>query len=193
MGRRNKLLLPFQGRALVVHTLAALQETTARPILVVTGHEAEQVETALSDFEVTFVHNPDYAEGMGTSLRVGIEAAPLNATGYLICLADLPLLNAQDLTLLIDAFQSAYAKDPDVIVVPQHQGRQGHPVLFSARYRVDLLALRGAQGGRRILQQNLEHILPVDMPNAHSFQDIDTPEGYEALRRTSTVHRTRPC
>ena len=76
MGAINKLVGEIGGKPLVRIAAEQALASQAGPVIVVTGHQREQVEAALKDLDVRFVHNPDYAEGLGTSLRAGIGAVP---------------------------------------------------------------------------------------------------------------------
>src|SRR5262249_57745374 len=76
------------------------------------------------------VHKPDFAQGLGTSLRAGIAAVPVDADGAIICLGDMPQVDASLIDRLIGAF------DPDrgaLIVMPTVEGKRGNPVLWSRR------------------------------------------------------------
>ena len=72
MGARNKLLCEVEGEIMVARVVDQLLQTSARPIVVVTGHEAEELQAALTGRDLRFAHNDRYADGMSTSLRVGI-------------------------------------------------------------------------------------------------------------------------
>ncbi len=90
MGAVNKMLAEIGGKQLV--RIAAEQALASQPspVIVVTGHERERVEQALAGLPLKFVHNPDYAEGLGTSFKAGIAAVPAEADGAVICLGDMP-------------------------------------------------------------------------------------------------------
>ncbi len=181
MGGRNKLLLPFGGRPLVRHVVTTILASRADPVLVVLGHEAEAVRAALAELPVTFVYNPRHAEGMTTSIQAGVAAAPADVLGYMICLSDLPLIEAAEYDRLINAFREAHARDPACIVVPEFEGRRGNPVLFAAHYRAAILAEERLTGCRGLVQRHPEHVVRVPMPTDHILQDIDTPKAFAAL------------
>jgi len=95
MGGPNKLLAEIGGRPLIRIAVDEALKSRARPVVVVTGHQRERVESALSSLPVKFVHNPNFAEGLGTSLKTGIAAlgrrwmAPLFA--WATCPKSMPL------------------------------------------------------------------------------------------------------
>ena len=79
MGAINKMLAEIGGKPLVRIAADQAVASRAKPVIVVTGHEREKVEAALKGLPVRLVHNPDYAEGLGTSLKAGIAAVPEEA------------------------------------------------------------------------------------------------------------------
>lgn len=184
MGGRNKLLLPFGGQPLVRHVVTTILDSQAVSVVVVLGYEAAAVRDALADLPVTFVYNPRHTEGMTTSIQAGVAAAPADAHGYMICLSDLPLIEASEYNRIIAAFQRAYARDPACIIVPEFNGQRGNPVLFAAYYRKAILSEQRLTGCRGLVQGHPEHVVRVAMPTDHILRDIDTPEAFEALRRT---------
>ncbi len=190
MGGRNKLLLPFGDQPLVRHVVTTILASRADPVLVVLGHEAEAVRTALAGLPILFVHNPRYAEGMTTSIQAGVAAAPADVLGYMICLSDLPLVESAEYDRLIDAFQEAHARDPACIVVPEFEGQRGNPVLFAAHYRTAILAEERLTGCRGLVQRHPEHVVRVSMPTDHILRDMDTAEMFAAL--TERASRKAP-
>src|SRR5256886_11407416 len=118
MGGPNKLLAEIAGRPLLRIVVEEALASHAKPVIVVVGHERAEVEQALAGLPVQFVHNPDFAQGLGTSLKAGIAAVPAEADGAIVCLADMPPVDARLLNRLIAAF------DPDpgaLTVMPTRQ------------------------------------------------------------------------
>ena len=138
MGAINKLIAEIGGKPLVRIAAEQALASRARPVIVVTGHERERVEAALAGLPVRFVHNPDYADGLGTSLKAGIAAVPADADGAIVCLGDMPQVDAALIDKLIAAF------DPErgaLVVVPSIDGQRGNPVVWSRRFFHDLMAI----------------------------------------------------
>ncbi len=123
MGAVNKLLIPIDGKPMVRRAAEAVLAAGLSPVLVVTGHQHEQVEGALKSLPVTFLNNKDYAAGMSTSLRVGLDAVPPASDGALVALGDMPLITAAELGQLVNAFNPVEGRS---IVVPNstRQARQ---------------------------------------------------------------------
>ena len=128
----NKLLADLGGKPLMRHCVEALLASNVKEIIVVTGNEAEGVKDALKPLAVSFIHNPQFAEGLSTSLKCGIEAVRADADGVLICLADMPLIDATTVNQLVSAFDTAEHRS---ICVPTYNGIRGNPVCPRAKRR----------------------------------------------------------
>jgi molybdenum cofactor cytidylyltransferase len=151
----------------------------AKPVIVVTGHERERVEAALNGLAVRIVHNPDYAEGLGTSLKAGIAAVPEDADGAIICLGDMPQVTSALIDKLIAAF------DPErgaLIVAPSINGRRGNPVVWSRRFFHDLMQVQGDIGARHLIGAYAEAVVEVPVADDAALTDVDTPESLSAVK-----------
>jgi molybdenum cofactor cytidylyltransferase len=177
---RNKLLLPFKGQPLIAHAVDTLMASKVDEIIVVLGHEADQVRAAIGNRGVKFVENPDYRLGLSTSVRAGFAAVPVQRTGIMIYLADQPLLDAGEVDFLIGALAEA-GKANKSIVVPLFRGQRGNPVILKATYKASLVAITGGTGCRRLIKQNPDQVLTVEMETDHVVRDIDTIEDYDRL------------
>jgi molybdenum cofactor cytidylyltransferase len=179
MGGPNKLLAEIRGRPLVRIVVEEALASHAKPVIVVVGHERGEVEKALGALPVQIVHNPDFAQGLGTSLKAGIAAVPADADGAIVCLADMPQVDAGLLNRLIVAF------DPDrgaLIVMPTVEGRRGNPVLWSRRFFPDLMAIEGDVGARHFIGRYSEAVVEVPLEGKAALVDVDTPEALVGVK-----------
>ena len=179
MGGPNKLLAEIGGRPLVRIVTEAALASRARPVIVVTGHQRDRVQAALAGLPVRFVHNPKFADGLGTSLRAGIAALPADADGAIVCLGDMPQVDAAIIDRLIGAV------DPDkgaLIAVPTIDGQRGNPVVWSRRFFPDLMAVEGDIGARYLIGRYGEAVTEVPLTGTAALTDIDTPEALAAVR-----------
>ena len=184
MGPVNKLLAPFGGRAMVRHVVDRIAGSSARPVVVVTGHEAERVRQALDGAGVSFVHNPAYREGLSGSVRAGLAALPDSAEAALVCLGDMPLVTSEHVERLVAAF------DPDEgreICVPVFEGKRGNPVLFARRFFTEMAAVRGDAGARHLIGEYEECVCEVAMGDRAVLVDVDSPEALRALGTRTQV------
>ena len=179
MGGPNKLLADIARRPLVRIAAEEALASRAKPVIVVTGHQREQVENALAGLPVELVHNPDFADGLGTSVRAGIAAVPADADGAIVCLGDMPQVDAGLIDRLIAAF------DPDqgaLVVMPTFEGRRGNPVLWSRRFFPDLTAIEGDVGARHLIGRYSEAVVEVPLEGKAALVDVDTPEALVGVR-----------
>jgi molybdenum cofactor cytidylyltransferase len=179
MGTINKLIAEIGGKPLVRIAAEQALASRAQPVIVVTGHERERVEAALAELPVRFVNNPDFADGLGTSLRAGIAAVPPDAEAAIVCLGDMPQVD----TGLIDKLIAAF--DPErgaLVVVPTFDGRRGNPVVWSRRFFRDLMSISGDIGARHLIGTYAEAVVEVPVAGEAALTDVDTPESFSAVK-----------
>jgi molybdenum cofactor cytidylyltransferase len=180
MGGPNKLLAELSGKPLVRIVTEQALASGASGVIVVTGHQAAEVEKALAGLKVKFVRNPDFAAGLASSVKTGIAAVPANADGAVVCLGDMPLIDAR----LIDRLIEAFAPDRgNLIAVPVSDGRRGNPVLWSRRFFDELMTLDGDIGARHLIAKHNQAVAEVPVEGHGAFLDIDTPEALAAARQ----------
>jgi molybdenum cofactor cytidylyltransferase len=177
MGGPNKLLSTVNGQPLVRIAAEAALKSKAASVTVVTGHRKDDVETALGGLRVKFIHNPDYEEGLSTSLRAGLQGLPADIDGAVVLLADMPAVDAATIDKLIGAFNPEQGA---LLVVPTFAGKRGNPVLWSSRYFPALMAVQGDTGGRHLIGENPEAVAEVEIGETVAL-DIDTPEALAAV------------
>ena len=177
MGATNKLLATVGGTPMVRRVAETALASSAAPVIVVTGHQAEAITAALTGLDVTSVHNPDYASGLAGSLKAGLTALPADSDAFVVCLADMPLIEPAHIDSLIAAFDASDRP----ICVPVHAGRRGNPVLWARRYIPDMLDLTGDQGARPLLETHAAAITEVPVSSDTIHADFDTPESLERL------------
>jgi molybdenum cofactor cytidylyltransferase len=181
MGSDNKLLAIIDGKPMLRHVAETLQASNVDDILMVTGHDADNVVKAVWDLGVPSVQNPDFAEGLSTSLKVGFEILSARADAIVVCLGDMPFVTPESLNKLIEAFDPAAEKS---IVVPTTSGKRGNPVLLSVQYLPDVMAITGDMGAKAVINSNDHAVEAVEIDSSEIFTDIDTPEILAALTRT---------
>ncbi len=179
MGGPNKLLAEIAGRPLIRIVVERALGSRARPIVVVTGHQRERVEAALAGLSVKFVHNPNFAEGLGTSLKAGIAALSAEVDGAIVCLGDMPQVDAALIDRMISAFDPAMGA---LVVVPTIDGKRGNPVVWSRRFFPDLMTVEGDVGARHLIGRYSEVVAEVPLAGAAAFTDVDTPEALQAVK-----------
>ena len=171
-GDANKLLFEAGGAPLVRRAAGAALASRAAEVITVTGYEADLIIATLAGLDLRVVQNPDYHDGLSTSLKAGISAVPEGRTGALVLLADMPRISADIIDLLIGRFEDGGETD---ICAPVIERRRGHPVLWPRRFFPQLLGVSGDTGGRDLLKMNADEISAVEGDTADIHFDIDGP------------------
>jgi molybdenum cofactor cytidylyltransferase len=177
MAPRNKLIETVGGEPMVRRVATVAIAGGAQSIVVVTGHEATSVAAALRGLDVTIVANPDYANGLSTSLSAGLRALPACIDGVLILLGDMPEVETSVLTALVAAFTG-----PAAICVPVRHGQRGNPVLWGSAYFAEMMGLTGDSGAKPLMARHEQHLIAVEVATDSIFQDVDAPEDLARLK-----------
>jgi molybdenum cofactor cytidylyltransferase len=180
MDSRNKLLLPFDGRTLIERTVDTLIGSGIDEVIVVVGYQKEMVKAALHGKDIAIVENPEYREGMASSIRAGVAAVSPRAEAIMVCLADQPLLEPADLNGIIRAMDEARSAGKS-IVVPFFKGQRGNPVVLDAIYRNAMIDVVSDVGCKRIIKEHQSAVHVIEMETDHVIRDIDTIEEYRRL------------
>jgi molybdenum cofactor cytidylyltransferase len=174
MGGTNKLTAILGDKALVRHVADAALASSAAEVIVVTGHEAETVRSVLDGLDVRFAQNPDYVDGLSSSLAVGIGAIGSQCDRAVILLADMPGITAGIIDRMIEASTAA----PGSIILATHNGKRGNPVLWPADFFRQLSQISGDVGARHLIGENSGRVVQVETGEAAGF-DIDTKDALE--------------
>ncbi|HEY3992057.1 MAG TPA: nucleotidyltransferase family protein [Ktedonobacteraceae bacterium] len=180
---RNKLLLPLHHRPVLAHVIEAVLGSRARPIVLVLGHEAEEIkihlQQDLSENPIQVVENSAYALGQSTSMQAGLHtllaltpADHLNSVIFL--LGDQPMITSHMINELIELKEQSGKR----IVLPLYQGQRGNPVIFSLDLAPELLQVNGDEGGRSVLKRHPNDIATLEMGEEAANFDVDTWEAY---------------
>jgi molybdenum cofactor cytidylyltransferase len=173
---RCKQLLPFAGTTVIGHIVDELLRSRVDEIRVVVGHEADRLREELSPRGVRIIFNPDYERSdMLDSIRCGLANLPRKCRAILVAPGDQPAISAE----LIDALIGCYSTAGRTIIVPIHAGRRGHPVLFAASYRAELLSQYDQLGLRELLAAHADDIFDLEVPAELAVTDMNYPEDYQ--------------
>jgi len=167
---RPKALIPVGGRPMLERVLATLKEAAVDRVVLVLGHRAAEVRDALTISDAVTVENPEYSEGLGSSLRVGVRAAPPGSRHLAIVLADQPFVSPTTLEHL--ALRAA--KGDGKIFIPTYKGVRGNPVVFDAGLASEAERIEGDVGCRAMFPRHLQDIREVPVDDPGILLDIDT-------------------
>lgn len=189
MGGPNKLLAEADGVPLVVHAVKAALGSQAVEVVVVLGHMAGEIRPAIekalpAKAKVRFVTNPDFADGLSTSVRTGIEALGSNIDAAIVQLGDMPGVGAALLNRLMAAFSPVEGRS---ICVPTVGGKRGNPVLWARRFFAEMGNLSGDSGAKHLIGEHADLVCEVEMTGEAAITDIDTPEALAAWRARGKV------
>lgn len=184
---RPKQLLPFRSRSLLAHAAQTALASSCRPIAVVLGASAEQIQPALGPLPVRIVLNPDWKSGMGTSIRAGLQAVledgPSQAYEAVLLMAcDQPLVSAAHLNNLVEG----RAESESSIAATDYAGTLGVPAVFHRSLFPALAALPPDAGAKRVILEHLDSVQRVSFPAA--AMDVDTLADYQRLMADNVAH-----
>lgn len=183
---RNKLLLPLHHRPVLAHVLEAALGSRARPVVLVLGHQAAEVQAHiqqdLSENPILAVENPDYAAGQSTSMHAGLRALLASESAHslnsaIFLLGDQPMITAR----MIDALIELQEQSGKRIVLPLYHGKRGNPVLFALDLAPELLQVTGDEGGRGVLKRHPDEVATLEMGVEAANFDVDTWEAYQEV------------
>jgi len=190
---RVKALLPLFDRCLLQHVVDAALASCLDEVVVVLGHRADEIRSALrlpADGRVQVAVAADFARGQSASLRCGLRAASPRAGAAAILLGDQPGVSAARIDRVARAFFAAEAPAARP-VFPEAGGAPGHPVFLARRLWPELERLGGDRGARELLAAHPAWLVEVPEPGAPP-PDVNTPSDYERLARAAMVPDAEP-
>ncbi|TMB67246.1 MAG: nucleotidyltransferase family protein [Deltaproteobacteria bacterium] len=183
---RPKALLPIDGVRFIEKIVSSFQSTKVGKILVVLGHNAEEMRQKIADLPVLIVVNNEYKKGQLSSLVAAIRdiqsrQSSAELDGILVHLVDHPYVNP----ILVDVMIDRFYESKKLIVVPRYHGRRGHPVIFSRSLFSELLNAALDQGAKTVVHAHQKDTLEIDTEDEGVTIDIDTPEEYRQFVKES--------
>jgi len=173
---KPKQLMPFGQSTLLEQAIDNLMNSAVDEIIVVLGYKAEEMIKTIAAKPVKIVVNPNYRQGMSTSIIAGLSLVDSQAQTVMLALGDQPSVDSQTINRLIEEF---YRHDKG-IAIPTYRGMRGHPIIFAIKYKQELLELRGDIGGREIIRHHPDDVLEVAVDSASVASDIDTKSDYQS-------------
>jgi len=172
-----KALVPYQGRPFLEHLLSVTNHPAIGVRRVVLGPNAEAIAKDITLAPDEIVINHDWEKGQLSSIHAALKSLPANTDGILLCPVDHPLVSASLIGNLIDAFLAA--RPP--IVVPNFQGRRGHPVIFSAAVYDELLNAPMDQGARAVVWAHKGNVSEVSTTEEGCVLNLNDPNAMAKL------------
>lgn len=174
-----KQLLPYRGHSFVRHIVEVAIASVCHPIVIVLGANTERIKPEISQFPIQIIENKQWAEGMSSSIRVGIEALNAmnqNIEAVAIALCDQPFISSQTLDQIVEA----YRLTGKPIIASEYAGTLGVPALFSRTLFSELMTLKSSEGAKQLIKKHVHEVSRVPFPEGAI--DIDTPKDYEQFQ-----------
>lgn len=175
----NKMLFELDGESVLRGAARRMLAGGVSPLLVVLGHEAERAKQELAGLPCQVVINPNYEQGINSSLKTGVSAAPAEAQAALVMLADMPFVTSEMLAGLIARYRSSDAP----LVISDYEGVNAPPMLYDRSLFDELLAMTGEGCGRQVVKRHRDEAEVLAWPAA-ALADLDVPEDYERVTRS---------
>jgi len=173
-----KATLTYRGRTFLERIVQALREGGLERLVVVLGHQAEDIQRQIKIETAQVVINPDYRSGQTSSLQAGLRALIADdLEAVLLCLVDHPAVSAETVRRIVAAFRQSGAP----VVIPTYHGRRGHPALIGRQVFEELLALAGDAGADSVVRKYRPATQFVEVEDEGIIMDVDDPEAYQRL------------
>ena len=184
----HKLVKNLLEKPLICHTVAPFIKAHSQDVFIVTGYQANAIKTALSDYDLHFIHNPEFETGMASAIRIAVMQLRHSYDHLMISLGDMPFIEADDIQNLSHA-HLARTPSPYTITRARFEGRAGHPVIWGAAYFDQLCLLEGDKGALGLLETYQKDIHYHEMSSAACLTDYDIQEDFDAFhkRRLSLI------
>jgi CTP:molybdopterin cytidylyltransferase MocA len=173
---RLKALLPFGSHTVIEHVLQPLLQADLAGVTVVLGHRAADIAAVLQGLPVQLLYNPQYQHGMTTSIQAALRDITPIPEAYMLALVDQPHLHLE----IVQQLLATFAHTRKGLVIPTYAGKRGHPIILSAAYRQDVLALDLDQGLNVLTRGHPDDTLEVPVASDDILRDMDYPEDYAA-------------
>jgi molybdenum cofactor cytidylyltransferase len=171
---RNKMLFELNRESVLRGAVRRALAGGLSPLVVVLGHEAERSRVELDGLPCQIVINPDYEQGINSSVKAGISALPAGTRATVVMLADMPFVTPEMIRGLIDRYRESEAP----LVISDYEGVNAPPMLYDQCLFDELLTMTGEGCGRQVVRRHREEAEVLSWP-ASALADIDVPEDYE--------------
>jgi len=173
LGAGPKQLLPWRGTTLLAWVVRQVESSPLDEVIVVLGHQSEEVRRRVSLVRSRFVETPDFGEGCTASIRNGLKAVSAKAEAVVLLLGDQPEIDAAAIRAVVDGWDRL--RSPVVRI--SYRGHSGHPVLVSRTMFPQIEVLRGDKGVWKLLEAHPEWIREIELDLPHP-RDLNTWEDY---------------
>ena len=173
MNGENKLIKKIYNIPLISHSLKNILNSSVDNIIIVLGHQKEIIEKIIEENKkIKIVFNKNFKNGLSSSIKIGLKHLPRKTEFFLICLADMPMINKNIYNKLISF------KNHKKIIVPTYKGKQANPVLFPISMREKIMNVYGDFGAKKILESNKDKIIKLNINDKAINLDFNTQDSF---------------
>ena len=169
-----KLLLPYPDKTIIEKVIEQVLQSEVKHIIVVLGSEKDKIRNQIRDYPVIIAENPDYQNGMLSSIQTGLRALPDDTDAVMLMLGDQPMVTGP----VIDQLTDTYRHSDKGIFIAVHKEKRGHPILIKIKYRKEIEQLTFKNSMHDFTRKFAQDILEVETGTQDILRDIDTPEDY---------------
>jgi molybdenum cofactor cytidylyltransferase len=174
----QKMTLPWGNSTVIGKVITTIQEAGISNIQVITGSNQKEVENVLTGFPLTFIFNPNFANGdMISSVQEGLRGLQGKTEAALIVLGDQPQIETPTIMVILECYYSTRCE----IVVPSYQMHRGHPWLLKKSVWDEVLSLETTETLRDFLHRYQDKIKYINVNTSSILQDLDTMEDYKSF------------
>ncbi|MEQ1946071.1 MAG: nucleotidyltransferase family protein [Bryobacteraceae bacterium] len=170
-----KALLDYHGETFI-ERLVRVFSSVCDPVIVALGYHADAIRPKV---KAQVAVNPAPERGMLTSLQTALAALPADLDGFLFIPVDCPAVEESTVRTAIDTFRKRGSEVQ--FVVPQYNGKHGHPVCADASLIAEFLALPEDGQARHIVHKYVPQTVYVDVDDPGILTDVDDPEAYRRM------------
>jgi molybdenum cofactor cytidylyltransferase len=174
-----KALLDYRGETFLDRLIRVLGGV-CDPVIVALGYHAEEIR-AKAQGRARFVMNPDPSRGQLSSLQTALAAVPDEADGFLFVPVDCPAVEQETVRRIVEALLST----DELLVIPQYEGRRGHPVCARRELIAEFLALPPEGQAKEVVRRHADRTHFLETLDAGVLSDIDDPEAYRTLQESA--------
>jgi molybdenum cofactor cytidylyltransferase len=170
-----KMLLPFNGIAMLDLVIRNVRDSIVDDILVVLGAERESLTELLSASSVKYCFNDNYKEGMLSSVKCGFRNLPSAVETVMVFQGDQPFIASSVINMVIEAYRTTGKG----IVIPVYKNKRGHPLLIDKKYISEIELLDDTSGLRSLSYKFSDDVLEVETDDPGILKDFDTYDEYK--------------
>ena len=170
-GITNKLFTQLYSKPLISHVVNEICKSNVKNIFVISGKDHDQICDILNKYRVKIIKNQNHVFGINSSISCGIKNLDPVSNSVMICLGDMPLLLSKDYNKLLKFNNNFGGKNK--ITVPFNSNQNGNPIIFGSKFYKKLLSLKGDEGGKKIIDENNNHLVKFFTDFKGFYYDID--------------------